>query len=724
VRLALLAALVGCVEPSLLNCPDSGLLCAKGDVCDTIHHICITPDQQIPCVGVPDETVCAVDGAPGYCRDQICLLPVCGNHYVDHGEACDDGNVVSGDGCNALCTSTELCGNGFLDPGEVCDDGDRISGDGCDSQCRTEAFAWQAIGIVPRYETGTHHAVYDPVRKQIVLVADDMTWTWDGSAWKVLAVGTIGDTSGWSWHQLVWDDDRKSVILVGAAGITADQIWEWNGAQWTRIVSATTPFLASGKAVYDPAVKQVVIISYVGGMVGAQALDISTATWTQIALPPVATLANGYAFGYDAKRNVAVLGAAQATFISMTEWNGATWSPVINGGLPVKLGVTFVWDPNVNQLLSIGGRIDANNVSGQVSGWDGAQWSLRPAVEQLTAPKALPEVVIDPDRNVRVIWGGSTGTIETTSVYELGSEWSGPLGTYPPDFASDKESYTYAYDAGHRRIIAFGGPAEDRNRTDVWGWDGTWHELASCPQGPSSLTPSPIGYDPARDAIVVAGLDGHTYLFHADAWTTLGTTTLFNTVAITYDPVEHGMVAVDIDATWLLPSSDATWQRIADLPADPPGAFASIAFDARTNQIIYTDKSTTSVLDHDHWEHTLSPGQSYAAVANARRGSVELFAPGGNIYERFDGQFMTEDPANAPPAPLASQNPNAMYAPETGALYLIGDLGYSRLILRRTATTVLDACTGGDDDGDGLVDCDDPDCWWSCTPACPPHTSC
>jgi cysteine-rich repeat protein len=268
VRLALLAALVGCVEPSLLNCPDSGLLCAKGDVCDTIHHICITPDQQVPCVGMPDETVCAVAGAPGYCRDQICLLPVCGNHYVDHGEACDDGNVVSSDGCNALCTSTEQCGNGFLDPGEACDDGDRISGDGCDSQCGAEAFTWQAIGILPRYETGTHHAVYD-----------DVTWTWDGSAWKVLAIGTIGDTSGWNWHQLVWDDDRKSVILVGAVGSAADQIWEWNGAHWTRIVSATTPSLPSGKAVYDAAVKQVVIISYLAGTVDATTRNATSPCW-------------------------------------------------------------------------------------------------------------------------------------------------------------------------------------------------------------------------------------------------------------------------------------------------------------------------------------------------------------------------------------------------------------------------------------------------------------
>jgi hypothetical protein len=324
-----------------------------------------------------------------------------------------------------------------------------------------------------------------------------------------------------------------------------------------------------------------------------------------------------------------------------------------------------------------------------------------------------------------VIWGGNTGTLETSSLYELGQGWAGPLGTYPPEFTQTGQDFVYAYDAGHRRILVLGSPTENR-MTDLWSWDGAWHQLVPCPLD-SVFYPAPpaIGYDPVRDAIVTSA-DGQTYLFHADAWTTLGLVSpLDSATAITYDPVEHGMIAIDGHATWLLRSTGTIWQRIADLPS--PGGYASMAFDARTDQIVYNDLSSTSVLvDHDHWERTLSPGPSYDVVANARRGSVELFTPDGSIYERFDGQFVSEDPVKVPPPPaaLVAQGLDAVYAPELGAIYLIGDLRYSRLILRRTATSVLDACTGGDDDGDGLVDCDDPDCWWSCMPACPPHTSC
>ena len=67
---------------------------------------------------------------------------MCGNGIVDTavGEQCDDGGVVSGDGCGALCQleSGNLCGNGTQDGAEVCDDGNTISGDGCSSDCQSD----------------------------------------------------------------------------------------------------------------------------------------------------------------------------------------------------------------------------------------------------------------------------------------------------------------------------------------------------------------------------------------------------------------------------------------------------------------------------------------------------------------------------------------------------------------------------------------------------------
>jgi len=67
-------------------------------------------------------------------------LTTCGNGNVDHGEACDDGNRLSGDGCRPNCT-VERCGDGIVDPGEECDDGNDRDGDGCDARCRSAGAA-------------------------------------------------------------------------------------------------------------------------------------------------------------------------------------------------------------------------------------------------------------------------------------------------------------------------------------------------------------------------------------------------------------------------------------------------------------------------------------------------------------------------------------------------------------------------------------------------------
>jgi cysteine-rich repeat protein len=50
-------------------------------------------------------------------------------------EQCDDGNLVDGDGCSALCV-TEFCGDGVVNNvSEQCDDGNLVGGDGCEADC-------------------------------------------------------------------------------------------------------------------------------------------------------------------------------------------------------------------------------------------------------------------------------------------------------------------------------------------------------------------------------------------------------------------------------------------------------------------------------------------------------------------------------------------------------------------------------------------------------------
>jgi hypothetical protein len=51
----------------------------------------------------------------------------------------------------------------------------------------------------------------------------------------------------------------------------------------------------------------------------------------------------------------------------------------------------------------------------------------------------------------------------------------------------------------------------------------------------------------------------------------------------------------------------------------------------------------------------------------------------------------------------------------------------ARVIVRRHIgnASTSESCIATEDlDGDGLAGCADADCWFTCTPACPPYATC
>ncbi len=114
--------------------------------------------------GCSDDGTTAVSGTGPGCTGDACgvVTPenLCGNGGIDTGEACDDKNQNGGDGCSADCLHVEadyectvpgqpctytgshpevrrVCGDGIIQPGEACDDHNQISRDGCSADCET-----------------------------------------------------------------------------------------------------------------------------------------------------------------------------------------------------------------------------------------------------------------------------------------------------------------------------------------------------------------------------------------------------------------------------------------------------------------------------------------------------------------------------------------------------------------------------------------------------------
>lgn len=77
----------------------------------------------------------------------------CGDSIIGGGETCDDGNATPKDGCSELCfietdyicpnpgqpcTSSVMCGDGLITGTEGCDDGNANAADGCSEICQVE----------------------------------------------------------------------------------------------------------------------------------------------------------------------------------------------------------------------------------------------------------------------------------------------------------------------------------------------------------------------------------------------------------------------------------------------------------------------------------------------------------------------------------------------------------------------------------------------------------
>ena len=134
----------GGVTPTGKGCGNSVLDENEGESCDDGNTL--SGDGCNAICQIEANHICPNPGKP--CQN----LAVCGNSILTSDETCDDGNTVSGDGCSADCQTVETgwqcrvpgkpcmpaCGDGVITAGEICDDGNTQSGDGCSATCKLE----------------------------------------------------------------------------------------------------------------------------------------------------------------------------------------------------------------------------------------------------------------------------------------------------------------------------------------------------------------------------------------------------------------------------------------------------------------------------------------------------------------------------------------------------------------------------------------------------------
>ena len=760
------AVLGACVASETTPCED-GSVCAVGLVCARVadQPLCVDPGQLAACGELPELAPCDL----GVCHDHVCLPVGCGNGRVDPGEQCDDGNNAGGDGCAADCASDETCGNGVIDlvTGEACDDGAAgagLSHDGCTGTCVTETPRWS---ITPRLAEllavtsgRTSALAFDPLRNRAIGFGANAgiaaTFTWDGARFTLLdpplsPPGRIG-------ANFVFDTHRDRAVLFGGGSL--DDTWEWDGVTWTNQPVTVHPAARQGaSSAYDAAGRRMVVF---GGTVPGSTTRLGDTwqwdgvTWTQLATPgpPPRTEAT---LAYDPRRGVLVLfGGLDANGAVVDEtWElaGSTWTRrTPPSSPPARHGHVMAFDPVDGRTLIHGGYGAASDtwawdgttwtqLADDVPGnthylvqtdrgqhprlltptgnyrWTGSGWTLEQGIEGTAMALRFMAGAADLAGHRVVIHGGLKGIGTSNFPHSQTVIWAGGWTTLPvPGVTPGPILFgAMAYDARRREFVLFGGSRADVAIAETWVFDGEAWTQRTPATSPPARAGHTLVYDAARGVTVLfggingvppSGLLADTWTWDGTTWTKQATTSAPSPrrdMAATYDPDHENIVlfggntgvSIPNGETWLWDGQTWTQQPVA---GPNPRFTSAIAWDAaRRRAVLFGGGTAGSVSFNDAWEWD---GSRWTAL------------PASPPLRRRSGHLMTS----------STDGPGVLSFGGADTT-MIEDVAW----LRWTSSAPDETCNRRDDDHDGrgAASCtDDPDCWSTCTPTCPPGTSC
>ena len=556
-KLALVAlGLAGCIETNSVQCSD-GSLCPPRTTCHGITGgtvVCATPEQLAACDGKPDLTQCNTMPASS-CHDGVCLPIVCGNALVDLGEACDDGNTITGDGCSGDCTSNETCGNGAVDSlkivgmtkvlNETCDDHNLVSGDGCASTCAAEQLDWQELQPIAPAAQSHPALAYDPYRRRVIMfggrstqashdVLDDSTFEWNGAGWARQA--TPAAPAGRQDARMVYDAARRQVLLyggnVGDDSKALADFWAWNGDRWTVVQTATPKQRDHFGMVYDSARKVVVMFGgFVDQVWSNDTWEWDGSTWHLMSPPRAPDPRGEFVMAYDPKRGVVVLAGgftdqpSTRYFNDTWEYDGTTWHQV-STSTPSGLALgAMAYDTIGHRMIAYGGY-DGGSISAQTYAYDGTTWT--PLGQAQPGVLYKQDMASDAVTGTIVMYGGETDLLGPATVSARTWIWNGAAWALAPAQSVPTTSAfaAAAYDPLRGREWMFGGQDATLTATSqLWSYDGSIWTKKTPAGGPSARVNATAAYDAARHDMVVFGggtannpVPNETWLWDGTSW--------------------------------------------------------------------------------------------------------------------------------------------------------------------------------------------------------------
>jgi hypothetical protein len=384
---------------------------------------------------------------------------------------------------------------------------------------RWEGRRWVNVSSQRRPAYRQHFAVaYDELRGRIVAWGgQDATSArveieeWDGSNWTEI-VGS--GPSGRNDCALAWDGVRGKIIMFGGrAFMTAtplNDMFEWNGGTWTQITPATLPPARSQHTMtWDAARRKVVLFgggTGTPGVVQSDTWEWDGTNWTRVttATTPPARAGHGATYHSDRRKVLITCGEGTTQILGDTwEFDGTNWVEVTPHQSPtLRSDHAMAHDRTRAETILFGGR------NQQLISFDDT-WALRAGrwvqLQPLTSPSARYDIALceNVTPGTLVLFGGfaGAGAQNDTWIWN-GTTWTDAAPTTRPPA---RFAHGMAFDSVRGRVVLFGGQTASAVLNDTWEWNGTvWTQVTPLPVSPSARADFGMTFDSARNHVLVA----------------------------------------------------------------------------------------------------------------------------------------------------------------------------------------------------------------------------
>jgi cysteine-rich repeat protein len=535
------------------------------------------------------------------------------------------------------------------------------------------------------------------------------TWRFDGTNWTNVTIDVSERPTGMDHAELFIDPDAPDpdfgkVWLVGGTD-TAGKMYFWDGIGWTFEplvveIENVVPAYIEPSLGFDHGK----VIMFGGkasdGTITNQTYRWDTDQWQWVHVTPISgsPTTRWRAAGATDGTSFMVFGGlnVSGTPLSGTYQLSTTTAPIKFVTLPTtplplgRYGAMASYDGRTGEVLIFGGFTQSLYEDADLWRWTFPLWrtgTYGPAGRMhgsMTYDEAREETVLfggTDDCGTSSGSGSGSGSLCDGSGTGSGSG-SGSGAVYYNDTTTLKDNAWHpktlttrpparadaaiAYDPISQTVLLFGGQDATTVFNDTWQWNGTsWLPLSPATQ-PPGMEGARMVYDRARALFVLYG----GMAANADA-STLGR-------VWTYDGVD--------------------WREVTPAVQPPPRRRAVFVYNPRRQRVLLFGGVLPNgqILD-DTWEwdgsgweqrhpvQSPTPRYDASAVYDAAHGHVLLFGGEGQLGALQDDVWVYNFVSN-------NETP--------------------------------ERCDGADADGDGLIDCADPDCYGYCDPYCPPTQHC